>query len=125
MCQSTVSLVLTSCTCGCTCVLTDSDDRQNLALTMVAVNLLMHAGVVVPLAVDPVAHRDIRAGQSSNSSSGLTGHPYYGLFVLDLVMMRVFWLLRERWFADGRPGEHRCKTAFGFILLSLPNGDCG
>ncbi|KAJ7200360.1 hypothetical protein GGX14DRAFT_400711 [Mycena pura] len=49
----------------------------------------MHVDVIVPLAVNPVSHHDIRAGESSfpNSSTALTDHPYYGLFVIDLVVM--------------------------------------
>ncbi|KAJ7015876.1 hypothetical protein C8F04DRAFT_1284480 [Mycena alexandri] len=62
-------------------------------------NLLMYVGVVVPLAVDPVAHRDIHAGHSDNSSTVITDHPYYGLFVLDLIYI--------------------CQTAFGFIIFAI------
>ncbi|KAJ7732976.1 hypothetical protein B0H16DRAFT_1769665 [Mycena metata] len=81
MCQSTFS----SLTCFCVSALDTGEDRQHLTLTFMFFNLLMYIGLVVPLALDPVAHRDIRAGQSDDSSAALTQHPYYGLFVLDLI----------------------------------------
>ncbi|KAF7339107.1 hypothetical protein MVEN_01987400 [Mycena venus] len=96
---STFSLVVGSFTCFRVRVLGTEDGRQNLVLTFMFFNLLMYVGVVVPLAVDPVAHCDIRAGQSDSSSAALTVHPYYGLFVLDLIYI--------------------CKTVFGFIILAL------
>ncbi|KAJ6591384.1 hypothetical protein B0H10DRAFT_2090871 [Mycena sp. CBHHK59/15] len=95
---STFSLVVGSLTC-CMCASGMADDRQDLTLIFMFFNLLMYVGVVVPLAVDPVAHRDIRAGQSDGNSTALTDHPYYGLFVLDLIYIS--------------------KTVLGFVIFGI------
>ncbi|KAJ7020898.1 hypothetical protein C8F04DRAFT_277019 [Mycena alexandri] len=87
---STFSLVVGLFSCFC---------KADPTLIFMFFNLLMYVGVVVPLAVDPVAHRDIHAGHSDNSSTVITDHPYYGLFVLDLIYI--------------------CQTAFGFIIFAI------
>ncbi|KAF8170975.1 hypothetical protein K438DRAFT_1853104 [Mycena galopus ATCC 62051] len=103
---STVSLVMGAGTCVGTCTLRNRDLRAPLALAFMFVNLLMYVGVVVPLAIDPIAHRDIRAGEHLGGDFGAAAvaHPYYSLFVMDLVLI--------------------CKTAFGFIVLCI-SCSCG
>jgi hypothetical protein len=55
--------------------------------------MLMYTALVIPLSFDPVAKPDIRSGKgefsntSSETSAPLTDHPYYGLFVVDLMIM--------------------------------------
>ncbi len=55
--------------------------------------MLMYTALVIPLSLDSVAKLDIQAGQrelsdtSSENSAPLTDYPYYGLFVVDLIMM--------------------------------------
>jgi hypothetical protein len=69
--------------------------RQAFCFVVIFVNMLMYTALVIPLSFDPVAKPDIQRGEgeflntssSSETSAPLTGHPYYGMFVVDLIMM--------------------------------------
>jgi len=56
----------------------------------------MYIAMVIPLSLNPVSRPDILKGQGQflntslsdiEENEALTGHPYYGMFVIDLLMM--------------------------------------
>lgn len=58
--------------------------------------MLMYIAMVIPLSLNPVSRPDILKGQGQflntslsdiEENEALTGHPYYGMFVIDLLMM--------------------------------------
>lgn len=71
--------------------------------------MLMYTAMVIPLSLNPVSRPDISRGQGQflntslsedyEAEEALTGHPYYGMFVVDLLMI--------------------CKTVFGFLILCI------
>jgi hypothetical protein len=93
--QSALSLVLIPSTCCIWSCIDDAEGRQALAYVVMFFNLLMHLAIVIPLSLDPTSRPDILGGQGeflnnsipSDQNTALTDHPYYGLFVCDLIMM--------------------------------------
>ncbi|KAF2739155.1 hypothetical protein EJ04DRAFT_508880 [Polyplosphaeria fusca] len=111
---STFSLVLASCTCCGICLISGrngGEDRQAVTCAVLFFNMFLYIAMVIPLSVNHVSKPDIRAGQGqffnksledNEAKLALTSHPYYGMFVVDLIMI--------------------CKTAFGFIVLLIAAG---
>jgi len=72
----------------------DPERKSGSIFVVIFVFILMYTALVIPLSFDPVAKPDIRSGKgesfntsSSYTSAPLIDHPYYGLFVVDLIII--------------------------------------
>lgn len=68
--------------------------RAALGIGLIIFTLLTYTGLVIPLSFDSMGKPDIAVGQGQylnssgeNSDTALVDHPYYGLFVTDLILM--------------------------------------
>jgi hypothetical protein len=61
--------------------------------------MLLYIAIVIPLSINPISKSDIRAGQGqlfnkslsdTERNLSLTGHPYYGMYFVDILMMYVY-----------------------------------
>lgn len=69
----------------------NGDKKATFVCVLVVLIMLMYTALVIPLSFDPAAERGIRSGKGdkskSKTSAPLTDHPYFGMFVFDLIIV--------------------------------------
>jgi len=101
---STLVVILVICTLYIiTNCIDDVDLKPVAGIVVTFVVMLMYTALVIPLSFDPVAKPDIQSGKgeflntssSAETSTPETDHPYYGLFVTDLMIICqcLFWCI--------------------------------
>ena len=95
--QSLISLLFVFCSCAATCSTKPRRERADselalekwCSLTVILITMCMYLGSLIALSVVPTSRADYLAGQSDNNSTALTDHPYYGIFVFDIIIVWV------------------------------------
>ena len=62
---------------------------QGCSFTIILITMCMYLGSLIALSVVPTSRADYLAGQRDNDPTALTDHPYYGMFVFDIIIVWV------------------------------------
>jgi len=88
---SLISLLFVVCAFVAICSTEPGQDRadtaQGCSFIIILITMFMYLGSLIALAVVPTSRADYLAGQRDNNSTSLTDHPYYGIFVFDIIIV--------------------------------------
>ena len=89
--QSLFSLLFVVCAFVAICSTEPGQDRadtaQGCSFIIILITMFMYLGSLIALAVVPTSRADYLAGQRDKNSTALTDHPYYGIFVFDIIIV--------------------------------------